>query len=379
MTDTPTFALTKALIERPSVTPADEGCLDLIADRLKVLGFQCQSLPFEDVSNLWAVRGDSGPLFVFAGHTDVVPTGPESDWQSPPFQPSVRDGLLYGRGAADMKGSLAAMVVACEQFLANQTSFNGRIGFLLTSDEEGPAINGTRAVIEYLQQQGEKIDWCLVGEPTCSDRLGDTIKNGRRGSLNCELEVIGQQGHIAYPQLANNPIHALAPALAELTKEVWDEGNDYFPPTSFQVSNIHSGTGATNVIPGNVQLVFNFRFSTEVTEAVLRSRTEAILKKHNVQFKANWKLSGNPFLTEKGHLVSAISAAVEKITGSPPTLSTSGGTSDGRFIAPTGSQVIEFGPINATIHKVNECVSVSDLDSLADIYTECLTNVFTAN
>jgi succinyl-diaminopimelate desuccinylase len=366
------LALTKELIKRPSVTPTDEGCLDLIAERLQPLGFHCQSLPFEEVSNLWAVAGDSGPLFVFAGHTDVVPTGPLNEWQTPPFEPTVRDGLLYGRGAADMKGSLAAIVVACENFFASNPTFNGRIGFLLTSDEEGPAIHGTRAVMNYLQQQGERIDWCLVGEPTCVDRLGDTIKNGRRGSLNCQLTVHGQQGHIAYPHLADNPIHRIAPALTELAAEVWDHGNAFFPPTSFQVSNIHGGTGATNVIPDTINVIANFRFSTAVTEDQLRQRTETILHKHRLRFDIEWQLSGQPFLTEPGELVAAISKAIESETGQAPELSTSGGTSDGRFIAPSGAQVVEFGPINATIHKLNECVACDDLESLARIYCQCL-------
>ena len=375
MPNSPTLALTKALIERPSVTPADKGCLDMIAERLTALGFQCQSLPFGEVNNLWAVYGDEGPLFVFAGHTDVVPTGPLDAWQSDPFHPEIRDGLLYGRGAADMKGSLAAMVTACEKFLA-ETNPNGRIGFLLTSDEEGPAIDGTRAVIDQLKQQGESINWCVVGEPTCSNLLGDTIKNGRRGSLNLHLTVQGQQGHIAYPQLADNPIHRLSPALSELCAEVWDEGNAYFPPTSFQVSNIQAGTGATNVIPGTVSVLANFRFSTEVTETILRQRTESILNKHQLRYHIDWQLSGQPFLTDRGKLVGAMSQAIATCTGLTPELSTSGGTSDGRFIAPTGAQVVEFGPINATIHKVNECVSIKDLDILSDIYRQCLLAIF---
>lgn len=372
MNDSPTLALTRALIERPSVTPADEGCLDLIAQRLVPLGFHCQSLPFEDVSNLWAVYGNEGPLFVFAGHTDVVPTGPLEQWQSPPFEPTLRDGKLYGRGAADMKGSLAAMVVACENFLAGNPHPKGRIGFLLTSDEEGLAKHGTRAVMDYLRQQGETIAWCLVGEPTCVDRLGDTIKNGRRGSLNCRLTVHGHQGHIAYPQLADNPIHGVAPALTELVNTVWDEGNEFFPPTSFQVSNINAGTGATNVIPGTLAVIANFRFSTEVTDDQLRQRTEGILSKHNLRYDIEWQLSGQPFLTERGKLVSALSEAIRKETGKAPELSTSGGTSDGRFIAPSGAQVVEFGPINATIHKVNECVNTADLEQLTRIYAKCL-------
>ncbi len=371
-TGSPTQTLTEALIRKQSVTPKDEGCLTLIADRLKAIGFDCQSLPFADVSNLWAVHGDSGPLFVFAGHTDVVPTGPVDQWQSPPFEPTIRDGHLFGRGAADMKSSLAAMVVACENFLAENPKPNGRIGFLLTSDEEGPAEHGTRAVMAWLKKENIAIDWCLVGEPTCVEKLGDMIKNGRRGSLNFELVVKGKQGHIAYPHLADNPIHRLAPALTELCAEHWDSGNDYFPRTSFQVSNINGGTGATNVIPGELTVVANFRFSTEVTEAQLRQRTEAILDKHGLTYEINWQLSGQPFLTPKGKLVSAVSAAIQSTTGSEPELSTTGGTSDGRFIAPSGAEVVEFGPINASIHKIDECIRCDDLDPLSGIYKQCL-------
>lgn len=372
MSQSATLALTCDLIRRQSVTPEDAGCLQLIAERLEVLGFNCQMLPFGEVSNLWALRGDSGPLLVFAGHTDVVPTGPLEDWQSPPFEPTIADGVLTGRGAADMKGSLAAMVTACENFLADHPDHRGRIAFLLTSDEEGPAKNGTRKVMEWLEQQAIAIDWCIVGEPTSDQRLGDTIKNGRRGSLHLKLTVLGQQGHIAYPQLANNPIHRVVPALARLTSEQWDEGNEYFPATSFQISNINGGTGATNVIPGSLRVVGNFRFSTEVTEAVLRERTEAILDGQGLDYRIDWQLSGQPFLTRKGDLTAAMSRAITAETQLQPQLSTSGGTSDGRFIAPGGAQVIEFGPINATIHKVNECVVSDDLDKLSRIYEGCL-------
>jgi succinyl-diaminopimelate desuccinylase len=373
----PTFTIACDLIRRQSVTPEDAGCLQLIAERLSALGFNCQMLPFGEVSNLWAIRGTGGPLLVFAGHTDVVPTGPLEDWRSPPFDPTIHHDcnageVLTGRGAADMKGSLAAMVTACEDFLAAHPNHRGRLGFLLTSDEEGPAHNGTRRVMDWLDAQGITIDWCIVGEPTSEKRLGDTIKNGRRGSLNFALTVNGQQGHIAYPQLADNPIHRLAPALAELTGVQWDQGDDYFPPTSFQVSNINGGTGVTNVIPGSVRLLGNFRFSPAVSEPILRQRTEAILERHGLNYHIDWQLSGQPFLTPTGELTEAVSRAIFTETQVQPFLSTSGGTSDGRFIAPGGAQVIEFGPINATIHKVNECINTVDLDRLSRIYRGCL-------
>jgi succinyl-diaminopimelate desuccinylase len=363
-----TLDLTCELIRRQSVTPRDDGCQALMIARLSDLGFHCTELPFGDVSNFWAVRGDAGPILVFAGHTDVVPTGPAEQWRTPPFEPTERDGMLYGRGAADMKGSLAAMIIACEAFVAQHPDHKGRIGFLITSDEEGPAVDGTVKVMEYLQAQGETIDWCLVGEPSSSETLGDVIKNGRRGSLNAVLTVRGVQGHIAYPQLADNPIHRLLPALHALAVETWDEGNDFFPPTSFQVSNISGGTGATNVIPGEVEVVFNFRFSTEVTDAQLRQRTEAILDAHGLDYNLAWQLSGQPFLTPRGELVSAAIASVAAVTGAEPELSTAGGTSDGRFIAPYGAQVVELGPVNATIHKIDEEVRVADLPRLAAIY-----------
>lgn len=372
----PTLELTSELIRRASVTPEDAGCLDLISARLQAIGFKCTRLPFGEVTNLWAMRGESGPLLVFAGHTDVVPTGPVGKWHSPPFEPTIKEGMLYGRGAADMKGSLAAMVVACENFVTAHPNHKGRIGFLLTSDEEGPAKNGTVKVMEWLDQQKIKIDWCVVGEPSSSKNLGDTIKNGRRGSLNFELVVEGRQGHIAYPQLADNPIHRLAPALADLTAAQWDQGNEYFPATSFQISNINGGTGATNVIPGTVTLLGNFRFSTEVTEAQLRERTEAILKQHNLQYRIDWQLSGQPFLTPRGDLVDALVEAVKAEMHFFPELSTSGGTSDGRFIAPYGVQVAELGPINATIHQIDECVKAEDLEKLARIYEGSLKRLF---
>ena len=370
-----TLELCSELIRRPSVTPEDAGCQTLMMGELSALGFDCLPLPFGDVSNFWAERGKGGPILVFAGHTDVVPTGPESAWHSPPFDPSLRDGILYGRGAADMKGSLAAMLVACEAFIAEHPDHPGRIGFLITSDEEGPARDGTIKVVEYLEQQGKHIDWCLVGEPSSSQRLGDVIKNGRRGSLGARLTVRGVQGHIAYPQLADNPIHRALPALRALTDEHWDAGNSFFPPTSLQLSNINGGTGATNVIPGELQVEFNFRFSTEVTDTELRQRTEAILDAHALDYELDWNLSGQPFLTTPGELVTATLQAVKDVTGQEAELSTAGGTSDGRFIAPTGAQVVELGPVNATIHKLNEEVLAADLPRLAQIYRRVIENL----
>jgi succinyl-diaminopimelate desuccinylase len=369
-----TFDLACDLISRPSVTPDDMGCQDVMIQRLEAIGFTIERLRFDDVDNFWARRGeiDCAPVFAFAGHTDVVPTGPKDQWHSDPFKPEVRDGLLYGRGAADMKGSLAAMVTACERFVAEHSDHQGSIAFLITSDEEGPSINGTVKVVKHLEARGEKIDWCLVGEPTSTDKVGDIIKNGRRGSLGCQLTVHGVQGHIAYPHLAKNPIHLFAPALTELSNIEWDQGNDYFPATSFQVSNINGGTGATNVIPGDLHVIFNFRFSTEVTEQQLRDGVEAILDKHQLNYTINWTLSGNPFLTPPGALVNATVDAIKDATGIDAELSTSGGTSDGRFIAPTGSQVIELGPRNDTIHKINECVNAKDLDKLSVIYERVL-------
>lgn len=363
-----TLALCCDLIRCSSVTPDDAGCQALMMQRLRALGFTCVELPAGEVSNFWAQRGESGPLLAFAGHTDVVPTGPLSEWHSPPFEPSVRDGVLFGRGSADMKGSLAAMVIACEEFVAEHPDHPGRIGFLITSDEEGPAVDGTVRVLQYLQAQGQAIDWCVVGEPSSAQTLGDVIKNGRRGSLGAVLTVRGVQGHIAYPHLADNPIHKLLPALHALTSEQWDQGSEFFQPTSLQVSNIHGGTGATNIIPGDVQVVFNFRFSTAVSEPQLRQRTESILQAHNLDYTIEWQLSGPPFLTPAGVLVEAAADSIRDVTGRAPQLSTSGGTSDGRFIAPTGAQVVEVGPVNATIHKINEQVLVADLPRLAAIY-----------
>lgn len=364
----PTLTLACELIERPSVTPEDAGCQQQMMERLAAIGFHCQSLRFGEVDNFWAVRGDDGPLLCFAGHTDVVPTGPEAQWQTPPFSAVISDGMLRGRGAADMKGSLAAMVTACERFVAAHPDHNGRIAFLITSDEEGPAADGTVKVVEWLENQGTKIDWCVVGEPSSTNEVGDVIKNGRRGSLGAVLTVTGIQGHVAYPHLARNPIHQVAPALAELAAEQWDQGNDFFPATSFQISNINGGTGATNVIPGEVEVVFNFRFSTEVTAEQLKARCEGILRRHDLDYQIQWHLSGQPFLTAEGPLVEAAQKAILKATGRATQLSTAGGTSDGRFIAPTGAQVVELGPVNATIHKVDECIRADDLATLSTMY-----------
>jgi len=367
-----TLALTQHLITRPSLTPDDAGCQKLLIERLAVHGFLIERMRFDDVDNLWARRGTAGPLFAFAGHTDVVPTGPLTQWTSPPFEPTRRDGHLYGRGAADMKGSIAAMVTACERFIAAHPDHNGSIAFLITSDEEGPSINGTVKVVEQLEARGEKIKWCLVGEPTCEQRLGDTIKNGRRGSLSARLVVRGVQGHVAYPQRADNPVHRAAPALADLCAEIWDQGNESFPPTTFQISNIHAGTGATNVIPGELEVLFNFRYSTEVTDMVLRRRVTEILSRHDLRYELEWTHSGAPFLTRAGELVEAARASIRELAGIEATLSTTGGTSDGRFIAPTGAQVLELGPLNASIHKIDECVAVADLDLLSSIYERIL-------
>ncbi|GAB3371287.1 succinyl-diaminopimelate desuccinylase [Spongiibacter taiwanensis] len=364
----PTLELACDLIRRPSVTPKDEDCQEVMMARLEAIGFRCQRLRFAEVDNFWAVRGEQGPILCFAGHTDVVPTGPEANWQQPPFEPVIENGMLLGRGAADMKGSLAAMVTACERFVAAHPDHTGRIAFLITSDEEGPSVNGTVKVVEWLEQQNEKITWCVVGEPSSTEEVGDVIKNGRRGSLGAVLKVRGIQGHVAYPHLAKNPIHQAAPALAELASEVWDEGNDFFPATSFQISNINGGTGATNVIPGEVEVVFNFRFSTELTEDDLKRRTLAILDKHDLDYRIDWNLSGLPFLTAEGPLVEAAQAAIAQVCGRETLLSTAGGTSDGRFIAPTGAQVVELGPVNATIHKVDEQVCAADLDTLSNLY-----------
>ncbi len=374
--DSATLSLAKQLISRQSVTPNDDGCQRLMIERLEKLGFEISDLRFGDVDNFWAVRGTQGPLLCFAGHTDVVPTGPHENWTYPPFEPSIKDGQLYGRGAADMKGSLAAMIVAVEQFIARYPQHNGRIGFLITSDEEGPATNGTVRVVDWLKTQNMVPDYCLVGEPSSTAECGDVIKNGRRGSLGCSMRVKGLQGHVAYPHLASNPIHNSLPALTELTAEVWDQGNQFFPATSLQISNINSGTGATNVIPGEMEVVFNFRFSTEVTDQQLRERTEAIFDSHGLDYELDWNLSGQAFLTPEGALVEAAVASIEQVTGIKTQLSTAGGTSDGRFIAPMGTQVVELGPVNATIHQVNENVKVEDLETLTSIYQLLLEKLF---
>ena len=369
----PTLTLAFELLSRASVTPDDEGCQELMIERLAALGFHIERLPFGDVKNFWAVRGHHGPVVAFAGHTDVVPTGPYTNWQYPPFEPCIDDeGMLCGRGAADMKGSLASMLTAVERFVANHPNHDGRIAFLITSDEEGPAVDGTRAVVEHLRERNERLDYCIVGEPSSTTRLGDVIKNGRRGSLGATLHIKGVQGHVAYPHLARNPIHQAMPALDALVNEHWDAGNDFFPATSFQISNLRAGTGATNVIPGDVEVVFNFRFSTEVTSDELKARTETILDQHGLEYQIDWTLNGEPFLTAEGALVDAAIKGVEAVTGERPALSTSGGTSDGRFIATLGAQVVELGPLNDTIHKVNERVRASDLDDLSRIYEATL-------
>ncbi|WP_440995617.1 succinyl-diaminopimelate desuccinylase [Arhodomonas sp. SL1] len=367
-----TLALAQELIRRPSVTPEDAGCQALLAARLDRAGFACEHLAFGEVSNLWARRGAAAPVFAFAGHTDVVPTGPEAEWSSPPFEATLHEGLLYGRGTADMKGSVAAFVTAVERFLAHHPDHHGSIALLLTSDEEGPAVNGTRRVMEALTERGEGMDYCLVGEPSSEALVADTIKIGRRGSLHGHLTVRGRQGHVAYPERGRNPIHEFGPALAELTTTAWDGGNDAFPPTSFQVSNIRGGTGATNVIPGALQVDFNFRYSSEVTEAELRERTEAVLATHGLDFHIEWVLSARPFLTERGPLLEATENAIARVTGRATRASTAGGTSDGRFIAPTGAQVVELGPLNHCIHQIDEHVAAEDLETLSAIYEELL-------
>ncbi|MFJ5445607.1 succinyl-diaminopimelate desuccinylase [Methylobacillus methanolivorans] len=363
-----TLALAQDLISRRSVTPDDQGCQELLISRLEPLGFKIERMRFGDVDNFYARRGNTGPLLVFAGHTDVVPTGPVDQWHTPPFEPTIKDGMLYGRGAADMKTSLAAFITAIEDFVAAHPDHPGSIGLIITSDEEGIAINGTVKVVETLKARNELIDYCIVGEPTSSKVVGDMIKNGRRGSLSGKLTVKGIQGHIAYPHLVKNPIHMAAPAIKALADTVWDEGNEYFPPTSWQISNIHGGTGATNVVPGEVEILFNFRFSTASTAESLKERVHAILDSHQLDYDLAWELSGKPFLTPKGSLVTAISAAIEQAFGVTPELSTSGGTSDGRFIADIAQQIVEFGPLNATIHKLNECVAVADIEPLQQAY-----------
>ncbi len=375
MTQSETLELSLQLLRQPSVTPVDHTCQDIMAKRLEKIGFNIENMRFDDVDNLWARKGTEAPVFCFAGHTDVVPTGSLDAWNSDPFAPEIRDGKLYGRGSADMKTALAAMVVASERFVKKHPTHKGSIAFLITSDEEGPSINGTVKVIETLEARNEKMDWCLVGEPSSTNKLGDIVKNGRRGSLNANLTVKGKQGHVAYPHLAVNPIHSFSKALAELCETVWDNGNEYFPATTFQVSNINSGTGATNVVPGTLNTLFNFRYSTEVTAEELKARTLEILDRHHVEYEISWTLSGLPFLTPVGELVNAAKSAILNVTGVETELSTSGGTSDGRFIAPTGAQVLELGVLNATIHQINEHVKVDDLEPLAEIYEQILENL----
>ena len=375
MTETQSLELAKELISRPSVTPDDQNCQQLLAERLQKIGFAVEELHFGDTKNVWLRRGTQAPVFCFAGHTDVVPTGPVEKWDSPPFEPIEREGRLYGRGAADMKTSIACFVTACERFVAENPDHQGSIALLITSDEEGDALDGTTKVVDVLKARGELIDYCIVGEPTAVDKLGDMLKNGRRGSLSGNLTVKGKQGHIAYPHLAINPVHTFAPALLELTHEVWDEGNEYFPPTSFQISNINGGTGATNVIPGELNVKFNFRFSTESTEEGLKQRVHAILDKHGVQYDLQWSCSGQPFLTQAGKLTDVAREAIAEICGVEAELSTTGGTSDGRFIKAIAKELIELGPSNATIHQINENVRLEDIPKLSAVYEGMLTRL----
>ncbi|MEZ9337791.1 succinyl-diaminopimelate desuccinylase [Vibrio splendidus] len=376
MTDSPTLALAKDLISRQSVTPEDAGCQDLMIERLKALGFEIEVMVFEDTTNFWARRGTEAPLFAFAGHTDVVPAGPIEQWHTKPFEPTIVDGFLHGRGAADMKGSLASMIVAVEQFIAKHPDHTGSIGFLITSDEEGPFINGTVRVVEALMARGENIDMCIVGEPSSTEYVGDVVKNGRRGSITGDLTIKGTQGHVAYPHLANNPVHSSLLAINELATTEWDKGNDYFPPTSFQIPNVSAGTGASNVIPGEFNVQFNLRFSTELNNDIIVERITTTLDKYDFEYDLKWTFNGDPFLTDAGSLLDAIVDAVGHVNDVKPALLTTGGTSDGRFIARMKGQVVELGPVNATIHKVNECVKVADLEKLTDMYERTLMNLF---
>ena len=369
------LALSQQLISCRSLTPDDSGCQEILIGRLKEIGFNIEKIQCNEVENIWARRGTTAPVLCFAGHTDVVPTGPLDQWESDPFTPTIRDGKLYGRGAADMKSSLAAFITAIESFVHLHPDHTGSIALLITSDEEGPAVDGTVRVVELLKEREEKIDYCIVGEPTCLNQLGDTIKNGRRGSLSGTLTIKGIQGHIAYPHLAKNPIHLAAPCIAELAKTEWDCGNEYFPPTTWQISNISGGTGVTNVIPGEVEVIFNFRFSTASTVKSLQNKVHQILDKHGLKYNLDWSLSGKPFLTPKGDLVDAVNDSINRVMNIRPELSTSGGTSDGRFIAEICPQVVEFGPINATIHKINECVEVADIEKLSEIYQGTVENL----
>ena len=370
-----TLELAKSLISQASVTPDDNGCQSIMIERLKKIGFEIHPLKFGDVDNFWATRGNSGPIFAFAGHTDVVPAGNEDAWNTSPFEPTIKGDYLYGRGAADMKGGLASMVTATENFVQDNPNHNGTIAFLITSDEEGVAINGTVKVMDYLDENDTKIDYCLLGEPSSTSITGDVIKNGRRGSLNGVINVNGQQGHVAYPHLAKNPIHFIAPALNDLCLQEWDSGNEYFPATSFQISNFHSGGGVTNVVPGEAKVMFNFRYSTETTKEELMAKVHEILDNHKIDYTLDWHHSGNPFLTPVGDLVSACVSAIEETKDITPELSTSGGTSDGRFIAQEGTQVVELGPVNATIHQVNESILIKDLEDLSSIYSKVLTKI----
>lgn len=372
----PTLELALDLISRPSVTPEDADCQKIMIERLEKIGFHIKKMPFGDVKNFYAKRGSTGPNICFAGHTDVVPTGPEESWNVPPFAPQIIDGILYGRGAADMKGSLAAMITAVEDFVNANQSHNGQISFLITSDEEGPFVDGTTRVVDALMARNEIVDWCIVGEPSSTNQLGDIIKNGRRGSFSGDLTIHGKQGHVAYPHLAINPIHLAAPIIEELSATHWDNGNDFFPPTSFQVSNISSGTGATNVVPGTLNTQFNLRFSSELDFDKIKDKIIHILEKHQVKYDIQWTYNGLPFLTRPGELVDAIVKAVQVTRNITPELSTSGGTSDGRFIAKLGTQVVELGPINATIHQINECVDAESLNQLSTIYKRTLENLF---
>ncbi|CFR07848.1 MULTISPECIES: succinyl-diaminopimelate desuccinylase [Yersinia] len=363
----PVIELAQQLIKRPSLSPNDAGCQEIMIKRLEAIGFTVEPMNFGDTLNFWAWRGE-GETLAFAGHTDVVPPGDESHWNSPPFEPTIRDGMLYGRGAADMKGSLAAMVVAAERFVAAHPKHKGRLAFMITSDEEAKAINGTVKVVNALMARNERLDYCLVGEPSSTDKVGDVVKNGRRGSITANLRIHGIQGHVAYPHLADNPVHRAMPALNELVATQWDEGNEFFPATSMQIANIHAGTGSNNVIPGELYVQFNFRFSTELTDSMIRQRVEALLTRHQLKYTLEWVLSGQPFLTSRGALVDAVINAVEHYAEITPQLLTTGGTSDGRFIALMGAQVVELGPVNATIHKVNECVHAADLQLLSRMY-----------
>ena len=375
MSLSPTIALAQDLMARASVTPEDKGCQELMIARLQAIGFNVERMPFGDVDNFWARRGTDKPVLAFAGHTDVVPSGPVNQWHTPPFEPTLKDGFLYGRGAADMKGSLASWVVALEEFVALHPNHRGSLALLITSDEEGPFVDGTTRVIDTLEARNEKIDWCIVGEPSSTSTLGDVIKNGRRGSLTATITAKGIQGHVAYPHLVVNPIHKVAPALAELASTKWDDGNESFPPTSFQIANINGGTGASNVVPGHVEVMCNFRYSTELTADELTAKLETILNNHKVDYDIVWTYNGLPFLTNSGALVDACRDAIKATTGTVTELSTAGGTSDGRFIAPTGAQVVELGPCNGTIHKLNECVKVSDLEDLTQVYLGVLTRL----